>query len=171
MLISVIIMLAIILADRLVKYWALTALAPVGDMAGIKGIFHFFYVENEGAAFSIFSQQKWLLIILPSVIVLAALYVLFFKKLKWPYTVCLAFIAAGGVGNLIDRIVYGYVVDMFAFDFVNFAIFNVADIFITLGGIGLVVVMLFFDKDKELFEIGKKKEEVIEQDAAPIDDN
>lgn len=168
MFLSLFIIAVIVAADRLVKFWAASALQPVGEMAGIKGIFHFTYVENTGAAFSILENQKWILIAVAAVLVIIALYILIFKKLKLSYNICLVFIAAGGMGNLIDRILYGYVVDMFQFDFVRFAIFNVADIFITVGGILLIIVYLFFDKEKQFeknIKLGKKKNENAETDS------
>lgn len=159
MLLSVMIMAGIVILDRLVKYWAMTALAPVSEIEGIHGIFHFYYVENTGAAFSILREHTWILIVITTLVVAAGLYVLFFKKLSLPYQICIAAIVGGGIGNLIDRIFYGYVVDMFMFDFVEFAIFNVADIFITLGGIALIVVLLFFDRENPLF---KRKNQITE---------
>lgn len=136
--------------DRLSKYWAMTVLAPVGEIAGIKGIFHFYYVENTGAAFSLLREHTWILIIVTAFVVAGGIYILFFKKLSVPYQICVASIVGGGIGNLIDRIAYGYVVDMFMVDFVEFAIFNVADIFITLAGIAMIVILLFFDKEHPL---------------------
>ena len=159
MLLSVIIMAGIVVLDRLVKYWAMTVLAPAVEIEGIRGIFHFYYVENTGAAFSILREHTWILIVITAVVVAAGLYILFFKKISLPYQICIAAIVGGGIGNLIDRIFYGYVVDMFMFDFVEFAIFNVADIFITLGGIAILVVLLFFDKENPLL---KRKSEVAE---------
>ncbi len=173
MLLSSILIIAIILLDRLVKYWAMTVVAPVGELAGIEGIFHFYYVENTGAAFSILREHTWILIVITALVVVFGLYVLFFKKLSLPYNICLAAIVGGGIGNLVDRIAYGYVVDMFMVDFVEFAIFNVADIFITLGGIALIVVILFFDKEHPLFS--KKQIENTETSDEltldPTDDN
>ena len=147
-----VILLAIVLADRLIKYWAIHALAPVGELPGISGIFHFYYVENTGAAFSLFSRYTWLLTILTALVVVGVLYLLFFKKLKPGYRLFLSFIAGGGIANLIDRIAFGYVVDYIKIDFItffDFAIFNLADIFITRGGIGIVVMILFFDRDSQ----------------------
>lgn len=151
MLLSILLIAGIVILDRLSKYWAMTVLAPAGEIAGIKGIFHFYYVENTGAAFSLLREHTWILIIITALVVAGGLYVLFFRKLSVPYQVCIAAIVGGGIGNLIDRIAYGYVVDMFMVDFVDFAIFNVADIFITLGGIALIVILLFFDKEHPLF--------------------
>ena len=163
MLLSVIIIAGIVLLDRLVKYWAMTVLAPAVELEGIRGIFHFYYVENTGAAFSILREHTWILIIITALVVCVGVYVLFCKKLSVPYQICIAAIVGGGIGNLIDRIFYGYVVDMFMFDFVEFAIFNVADIFITLGGIAIIVVLLFFDNDNPLFKRKNKSSEIVNE--------
>lgn len=163
MLLSVIIMAGIVVLDRLVKYWAMTVLAPAIELEGIKGIFHFYYVENTGAAFSILREHTWILIVITALVVVAGVYILFFKKLSIPYQICIAAIVGGGIGNLIDRIFYGYVVDMFMFDFVEFAIFNVADIFITLGGIAIIVVLLFFDNENPLFKRKTESTEIIDE--------
>ncbi len=173
MLLSIILIAAILVIDRLVKYWAMTVLAPAGEIAGINGIFHFYYVENTGAAFSILREHTWILIVITVLVVAAGIYVLFFKKLSLPYQICVAAIVGGGIGNLIDRLVYGYVVDMFMVDFVEFAIFNVADIFITLGGIALIVVILFFDKEHPLFakKTVEDTENFDESTVDPSDDN
>ena len=151
MLLSILIMAGIVVLDRLSKYWAMTVLAPTGELAGIPGIFHFYYVENSGAAFSILRDHTWILIVISTLVVVGGIYVLVTRKRSIPYQVCIAAIVGGGIGNLIDRIAYGYVIDMFMVDFVEFAIFNVADIFITLGGIALIIVLLFFDKEHPLF--------------------
>ena len=74
------------------------------------------------------------------------LYLVFFKKLRLAYKLPLLFVAAGGLGNLIDRFLYGFVVDMFDFRLINFAIFNIADVFITVGGVWFLITYLFIDK-------------------------
>jgi signal peptidase II len=104
-------------------------------------------------------------------VVAGGIYVLFFKKLSTPYQICISAIVGGGIGNLIDRIAYGYVVDMFMVDFVEFAIFNVADIFITLGGIALIVVLLFFDKEHPLFTKKKEITEISDESTADQSDD
>ena len=163
MLLSVLIIAGIIVSDRLVKYWAMTVLAPAVELEGIRGVFHFYYVENTGAAFSILREHTWILIVITAFVVAAGIYVLFFKKLNLPYQICIASIVGGGLGNLIDRIFYGYVVDMFMFDFVEFAIFNVADIFITLGGIAIIVVLLFFDNKTPLLKRKNNSAEIADE--------
>lgn len=132
------------------------ALTLAADRAGslpsesILGIFHITHTENDGAIWGILSGQTWLFILI-MVLFLAVLGVMIWrkwltKKFEW---LCLAFIAGGGIGNMIDRLVSGSVTDMIKFDFVEFPVFNVADCFITVGCAALLVCILFFDRGKK----------------------
>ena len=115
------------------------------------------YCQNTGAAFSMLSSHTWVLTLI-SVVVAAVLAVVIVKKLLVRHPVgliCLSAVLAGAVGNLIDRVAFGFVTDMFETTFMNFAVFNVADICIVLGGIGFCVYFLFFG-DK--LEKGGKEE-------------
>ena len=118
----------------------------------IEDIFHLTYVRNTGAAFSFLQEHTWILIVLTIFFCFALLYFIFFKKMsKWE-RLTLAMVTAGGLGNLYDRIAYGYVIDMFDARVINFAVFNVADIFITCGGIAFIIIYLINDmkRTKEL---------------------
>ena len=155
MVLYAIITAAIIVADQLVKYWAKNTLMQIGTIPVIEKVFHLTYAENRGAAFSILEGQRWFFIVLTSVM-LVIIALAFFKsyfKGKWGKTT-LVFIFAGAIGNFIDRLVLGYVVDMFDFRLIDFPVFNVADIFLTVGGIMGVIYILFMDKD--LFKEDKK---------------
>lgn len=115
----------------------------------IKNIFHLTYTENTGAAFSIFADKTLFLIIITSIIILIFLSYVIIKKPKskavlWSVTL----IVSGAVGNLIDRILYGKVVDFFDFRAINFAIFNVADCFVCIGAV-LLCIYVFFSDIKE----------------------
>ena len=140
-------------ADQLIKRWAATALAQVGTIPLIEGVFHFTYAENRGAAFSIFSGRRIFLIILVGAIVLAGIVLLISNKLRpaclnWT----LAMIIAGGLGNLIDRIRLGYVIDYLDFCLIDFAIFNFADMLIVCGAILMAVIVLYTDWKKSRAE-------------------
>ena len=116
----------------------------------IMGIFHITHTENDGAIWGILSGQTWLFILI-LVLFLAVLGVMIWrkwltKKFEW---LCLTFIAGGGIGNMIDRLVSGTVTDMIKFDFVEFPVFNVADCFITVGCAALLIYILFFDRGKK----------------------
>lgn len=132
------------------------ALTLAADRAGslpsdsILGIFHITHTENDGAIWGILSGQTWLFLLI-MVLFLAVLGVMIWrkwltKKFEW---LCLAFIAGGGIGNMIDRLVSGSVTDMIKFDFVEFPVFNVADCFITVGCAALLIYILFFDREKK----------------------
>ncbi|MCQ5128343.1 signal peptidase II [Butyricicoccus faecihominis] len=141
-----------IAADQAVKYWALTVLQPQGTIPVIENVFHLTYVENRGAAFSLFAKfdSPWLFVVLATVITIVIIYVLHKGVIqsnlgRWS----LVLVAAGALGNAIDRAVRGFVVDLFDFRLIHFPVFNVADIFICLGGLLFVIYVLFQHKDKE----------------------
>ncbi|RKV83606.1 MAG: signal peptidase II, partial [Streptococcus sp.] len=101
------------------------------------------YLRNTGAAFSILENQQWLFAVITLVVIGAAIWYLC-KQIKGSFWLLsgLSLIIAGGIGNFIDRVRQGFVVDMFQLDFINFAIFNVADSYLTIGVMVLVVMML-----------------------------
>ena len=154
---------AIIAADQLVKIWAVNVLEPVGAMDFIPGFMRFAYVENHGAAFGMLANQRWIFIAVTVIMVAAAIFFLYSGRLKRPLQYLPAIcIIGGGIGNLIDRIGRGYVVDMFDFQFMNFAVFNVADIFVCVGA-GLVMLYLIVD---EVEQYKKSKAEKLNEEAA-----
>lgn len=101
------------------------------------------YLRNTGAAFSILENQQWLFAVITLVVIGAAIWYLskHIKGSVWLLS-ALSLIIAGGIGNFIDRMRQGFVVDMFQLDFINFAIFNVADSYLTIGVLVLIVMML-----------------------------
>ena len=116
----------------------------------IDGVFHITYTENTGAAFSMLSGKTVLLSVVTVVVVALLLYLLFADKIRGKFAcILVALIASGGTGNLIDRIFRGSVTDMFDFRLINFAIFNVADIFVTCGAI-LFIIIFFVSKGEVL---------------------
>ena len=143
-------MALIAVLDQVVKAVVIARIPLGGAVQALPGVFHWTYLQNTGAAFSMLQGGRWLFALV-CVGGLAAVAVLIKKKILtsrfelW----CLAAIFGGGVGNLVDRIRLGYVVDMFEVEFMNFAMFNVADIFITCGAVILFVYVLFFDKKEK----------------------
>ena len=138
----------IIGADQLVKFWAVQTLMSGSSIVLIPGIFRLTYVENRGAAFS-FLENHISFFVIATLLVLCAIIHAFLKKLIPTKLgrLALAFVAGGAVGNLIDRILHGYVVDMFYFELIDFPVFNVADIFIVIGGILFAYyVLVQYDK-------------------------
>ena len=138
----------IVAADQVTKLLVLQNIPLYGSVDAIPGLFHFTYVQNTGAAFSSFQGMRWLFVAL-FVILTAALIFEYFKKPmgfttfeRW----CIAAIYGGGLGNMIDRVRLGYVVDMIQTEFMNFPVFNVADCFITCGCFALMFSLIFFNK-------------------------
>ena len=148
-------------ADQLFKAWVLATIPLHGEVPVIDGLFHLTYAQNTGAAFSAFQGAQWLFILVFAVLSAALVYEYFFKRL--PFTKferwCIAAVYGGGIGNVIDRIRLGYVVDMIEVEFINFPVFNVADCFITCGCIALLVHLVFFNKEFWKEEKPQKAEE------------
>ena len=128
-----------VLVDQAVKYWALTELSVQGSIPLVDGVFHLTYVENRGAAFGILQDQRWLFLLMTPVILAVLAYLLHKQYSRTRIgRLSLYLIAAGAVGNLIDRAWHGFVVDLFDFRLIHFPVFNVADIYVVVG------VLLFF---------------------------
>ena len=136
---------ALVALDQLVKYLVVQNI-PLGEhVPFLPYLLDLTYVQNTGAAFSLFSEHTWLLAVISlvmSVLLAAALWKPLFRH---PFgRVALSLLLAGAIGNLIDRALQGYVVDMFHVLFMEFAVFNVADICVVVGGIAAMVYYLFF---------------------------
>ncbi|AEM78911.1 signal peptidase II [Thermoanaerobacter wiegelii] len=142
---EIIIVAFVVLLDQVTKYLAVKYLMPIWSYPVIKNFLHLTYVENKGAAFGML-QNKTLFFIVITVIVGA---VLIYSMIKLPensvYNYTLAMILGGAIGNLIDRVRLGYVVDFIDFKFFP-AVFNVADSFIVIGAIILGYLMIFMEK-------------------------
>ena len=139
----------IVAADQYTKYLTVANIALYEDVPFIPGLLQLTYVQNTGAAFSSFEGQQWLFALVFLVFTAGILYE-YFKK-PMPFTKlerwCIAAIYAGGLGNMIDRVRLGYVVDMIETTFIEFPVFNVADCFITCGCILLMIHLFLFNKD------------------------
>lgn len=142
----------IVAFDQLTKFFATKYLSDGGATPFIKGVVQFCYARNEGMAFSLFSGARWIFVVLTTVVCIGALWYLFSNKCKslWLYW-SIGVIVAGGIGNLIDRALYGYVVDFIEPVFVNFAVFNIADCAVTLGAVSLFAYLFsdIFKKEKK----------------------
>ena len=131
----------VVIIDRLLKRAAAAALAPAGVRTAIPGVISWAYTENRGAAFSMLSTRApWILIALTAALIIGILlYLLTHPDEPTLERAGLWLIAGGGLGNLWDRLLYGCVIDFIRLDFVHFAVFNPADIFVCTGA-GLVVL-------------------------------
>lgn len=160
--------LLMIAADQLVKYWAFTSLQAQHTIPLIENVFHLTYVENRGAAFSLFAQfdSRWIFVALAAIITVAIFAVLRKRYIqtalgRWS----LVLVAAGALGNAIDRVIHGFVVDMFDFRLIHFPVFNVADIFICIGGVLFVIYFMFQHKDdKETDKQSDSDKQMMEPD-------
>ncbi|NLA83997.1 MAG: signal peptidase II [Clostridiales bacterium] len=138
--------LFIVATDRITKYITIRFLKPLRSITVIKSVLNLTYVENHGAAFGILQNKRWFLIIIPIFIILAVtIYLLLHRKESLLTRISLAIIIGGAIGNLIDRVSLGYVVDMFQFMFINFPVFNFADIAVVCGTIMLALQLLFLE--------------------------
>ncbi len=163
-LITTIIAVVLVAADQLTKSWAATALSG-GDISVIDKVLYFRYTENTGVAFSMFSDNRWVLVGATSVMLIVALAFYLSGKIKDKLELfALSLIIAGGVGNLIDRISLGYVRDFIDVRIINFAIFNVADMCITVGAF-LVCIAVFAAERREKREQESKQKALDEIDA------
>ena len=139
----------VVAADQLSKLWVVAEIPLYSQVPVLPGLFHLTYTQNTGAAFSMLRGQQWLFVVIFLVLTVAIVWEFSGKRMpfktfeRW----CIVSVFAGGLGNLIDRVRLGYVVDMIEVEFMRFAVFNVADCFITCGCILLMVHLVFFNRE------------------------
>ncbi len=152
MLCWILIILGSIGLDQLTKWLAVVHLKGAESFPLWRDVLHFTYVENTGAAFGSFKDHRWVFMTISSIAIVALIAYFFWGK---PHdrlsTVALAAITGGGIGNMIDRIRLGYVVDFIDFTLIDFAVFNVADSFVCVG-VGLMFLALILAARKEARE-------------------
>lgn len=151
-----IIALAGVILDQLSKYMAVHFLQGTDGIDLIPGVFRLTYLENRGAAFGVLQGQQWFFYIITSVILVVVVlaYVRIPAGRKFlPLQICAVFIVSGALGNLIDRVRLGYVVDFFYFELIDFPVFNVADIFVTVSAVLLAALLLLYYKEEDLEQI------------------
>ena len=170
----------VIIVDQLVKFWVEDTLFGTDILRFIPGVISLVNVHNYGAAFGFLDTSGARIYFLVAAGAFALLVVIALatnfitgRLSRW----CLVLVAAGGLGNMIDRLLYGYVVDMFKVELFNFPVFNVADIFITVFSILFVLAMFFekpdddieelYEDDEEAEEKPKKEKRRRKKDAAP----
>ena len=157
----IIAVVVLILLDQGTKLWALASLKPSHNMTLVEGFMDLTFVENRGVAFGMFSGQRWFILLLTGIIAAGLIwfYVTMPKKKEYfPLRVSLVLVLSGAIGNIIDRLFRGYVVDFFEFTFFEWPVFNVADIYVVVGVILLALMIIFVVKDEDL-ELKKKKDE------------
>lgn len=155
-----VIIAALLVLDQFTKLLAIEHLKEQPAISLIDDVLELDYLENHGVAFGMFQNQRFM-ILLVGMVFLAGI---FFIMLKSPVNkkflavhIILSCIVAGGIGNMIDRVAYGYVVDMISFVLIDFPIFNVADCYVVCATIALFIVFLFVLKEEDLDFISFKK--------------
>lgn len=134
----------LVIADQIIKYFISVHLQPIGTVTVIKNVLNLTYVENRGVAFGMFSDMRWSFVAITSVMILLIIFYLFKTKPKGKFIyISSALIVGGGIGNLIDRIIYGYVIDYLSLSFFP-PVCNFADYCITSGVFMLMIYILFF---------------------------
>ena len=139
----------IVAADQFTKYLVVQNIPLYGHVDFLPGFLGLTYVRNTGAAFSSFEGAQWLFVLI--FVLFTAAIIWEFAKKRWPFTTferwCIVAIYGGGIGNMIDRFRFGYVVDMIQTEFMDFPVFNVADSFITCGCILLLGHLFLCNRD------------------------
>ena len=136
---------ALVALDQLVKYLVSHNIPLGGHVPLLPHLVELTYFQNTGAAFSMLEEHTWLLTLISALVAVVIVAVMAKKVVRHRFgLVCLSVVLAGAVGNLIDRLFFGFVTDMFQTTFISFAVFNVADICVVLGGIAFCVYFLFF---------------------------
>ena len=143
--------LLIIAFDQITKYLATAQLKGGKTVQFIPDVVQFRYAENTGMAFSLLSGARWIFIVLTVAVCVGVLWYMFSDRCKnlWLYW-SLGVVVSGGLGNLIDRVRFGYVVDFIEPTFMNFAVFNIADSAVTLGAASMIIYLVLdlFKKDE-----------------------
>ena len=168
MLLFFLLSVVLVAADQITKALAVAYLKPVTTFPIIRDVLHLTYSENTGAAFSILNGFRWGFVILALIVCGVVIYVNAARKVESKlFYAASILVVSGAIGNVIDRIANGAVVDFIDFRLINFAIFNFADICLTVGVALLFVFFLFFyGKDKKAGKDGKTAVEEAEKDEA-----
>ena len=134
--------------DQWIKHVVVATIALGGSHTVIPGILSLTYIRNDGAAWSMLAGQQWFFLVISVAALLVMGWFLIRYRQNWQYEFGLVFMIAGTLGNFYDRIVNGFVVDMFQLDFINFPIFNFADSCLTIGVIWIMIVLFLEDKSE-----------------------
>ncbi len=153
----------LVVLDQFTKYLAVLKLKDQAPYMMIPGVFQLRYLENRGSAFGMMQNRQFFLLVVT--VLFLALLIWFFLRLPEtkkfrPLKVILVFVLSGAVGNMIDRVRLRYVIDFFYFELIDFPIFNVADIYITVSGILFFILFLFYYKEEDFHTVwgaGKKR--------------
>lgn len=147
-----IIAVVILICDQVLKFWTMSNISLVGGTVPlIDGVIHLTYTQNKGIAFGFLGSagMRWVIVALVVIFALVIIFLLAKGRIRGRFgQITISMVLAGALGNGIDRAIHGYVVDMFEIEFFNFPVFNIADIFITVGGILFCLYIIFHKEPK-----------------------
>ena len=141
-----IVILLLIGLDQLSKIWAINDLKAIGSIPIIQNVFHLTYVENRGAAFGMLENNQIIFVIVALAASIFGLYYLHTKKINVIGKTGIILIISGAIGNAIDRLRLGFVVDYFDFRIIWEYVFNIADVFVVVGTILLCIYIIFYEE-------------------------
>jgi len=150
---DILIIAILVWIDQFTKELAVTHLKDKADYILIDKVFELSYLENRGAAFGVFQNKQIMFLIISSIFLIVISYLLLKLPMSKKYTfaeISLVLLFSGAIGNMIDRAVNNYVVDFFYFVLINFPVFNVADIYVTISSIALFILIIFVYKEEDL---------------------
>ena len=156
---GVILIVILTIIDRLTKVWAAKTLPQGFDIVIIPRVLELHYIENTGAAFSILTGKIIFFLLITVIMCIFIVYVMIktpAEKKFTPFWFCLVFLLSGALGNFYDRLFYNYVVDFIYFVLIDFPVFNVADIYVTVSMALFVILILFYYNDEDLSRIFKR---------------
>ena len=152
-----------VIIDQATKYLAKTSLSGKSDFSVLPNIFSFHYLENAGAAFGLL-QNKTIFFVIITIVIIGVIIYFYLKIPKEKKYNLLRFtcalLAAGAIGNFIDRIIYTHVIDFLYFELINFPVFNIADCYVTCSAVLLFYLLIFYYKEDELDFLKSKKNRV-----------
>lgn len=146
--------LLLVAVDQVTKLLAKTHLAGTAGIPVISGVFELFYLENRGAAFGMLANRQWFFILIAILMFTVAVYVLLRipeRKYYFPLRAVCILIASGAVGNMLDRLIWNYVIDFLYVSLIDFPVFNIADCYVCIGAVA-AVLLLFTVYKEESFE-------------------
>lgn len=153
LIVDIFLILLLVAFDQVVKYYASTTLEQQGSIVLWEGVLQLTYLKNTGGIFGVLQNQTLFILFVVSILILVVIYLLAKLPDKPRFTklhIVLSVLLAGALGNLIDRIRFGYVIDFIYFVGIDFPIFNVADIMISVSTVVLIFLLIFYYKEKDL---------------------
>lgn len=154
---------ASVLLDQISKLIVVKTLPLYDSVILINGIFSFTHIQNRGAAWGMFSENRWIFLTATAIAIVILPIVLYkYRNLHVLFGISMSMIIGGAIGNMIDRVFLGYVVDFLEFTFIDFPVFNIADVCIVVGTFMMAAYILFFDKT--LFVDNKKTSETVKEE-------